>query len=134
MAAALPARPGSKEYFALLLLLVGGIVLPGIGWIAGVLLLWLSHVWTTREKLIGTLLVPGGLAGAFYLMFVSGSMETCVGVSEIGSPTSFECTGGISNTEQALWVMLFILLIIAPIFTTIFLGRSVYRADRPAEA
>jgi hypothetical protein len=30
--------------------------------------------------------------------------------------------------------MLFILLIVAPIFTTIFLGRSVYRADRPAEA
>src|SRR5260370_35576693 len=31
-------------------------------WPVGVVLLWISRVWSTREKLIGMLLLPGGYA------------------------------------------------------------------------
>lgn len=58
-------RPSPKrkslDITALVLLPVGGIVLPVLGWIIGVILLWKSPTWTTRGKLIGTLVIPGGL-------------------------------------------------------------------------
>ena len=43
------------------LLLAGGF-LVGFGWIAGLILLWTSPSWTERQKLLGTLVLPGGLA------------------------------------------------------------------------
>lgn len=44
-----------------LLLLCGGFLI-GLGWLAGVALLWASPRWDTRDKLLGTLIWPGGLA------------------------------------------------------------------------
>ena len=35
-------------------------------WVVGVVLLWRSRAWTLRDKLIGTLVVPGGLAFVIY--------------------------------------------------------------------
>jgi hypothetical protein len=43
------------------LLLVGGLLI-GLGWIAGAVLLWASPRWRTSDKLLGTLVWPGGLA------------------------------------------------------------------------
>lgn len=51
-----------REIGALILLPFGGFILPAFGWFAGVVLLWVSDAWSTRDKLIGTLVVPGGLA------------------------------------------------------------------------
>lgn len=53
--------PTWREPAALVLLLFGGF-LGGVGWLAGVALLWWSPLWTVREKLLGTLVIPGGLA------------------------------------------------------------------------
>jgi hypothetical protein len=52
--------PGTNEIFAILLLLFGGFIF-GVGWLVGIALLWRSQVWTRRDKLIGTFLLPGGL-------------------------------------------------------------------------
>ena len=51
-----PARPATAwlEVIALVLL-----VIPFVGWVVGVVLVWLSRLWTTRNRLIGTL---GGLS------------------------------------------------------------------------
>jgi hypothetical protein len=54
------------EAAALVLLLLGGFVF-GVGWIVGLVLLWSSSVWTWWEKLLGTLIVPGGLALPLYV-------------------------------------------------------------------
>lgn len=43
------------------LLLVGGLLI-GLGWIVGVFMLWVSPRWRTSDKLVGTLVWPGGLA------------------------------------------------------------------------
>jgi hypothetical protein len=56
-------RRGFQENLVIALLLVGGFVFA-FGWLIGVVLLWLSGAWTIREKLVGTLVVPGGLAFA----------------------------------------------------------------------
>jgi hypothetical protein len=52
---------GAHEITAVILLLIGGF-LAGIGWIVGVILLWTSPRWRTRDKWLGTLVWPGGLA------------------------------------------------------------------------
>ncbi|GLY81188.1 HAAS signaling domain-containing protein [Actinoallomurus iriomotensis] len=69
---------GAFELVAVILLLIGGIVLPGLGWVIGVVLLWASARWTTLDKLIGTLIFPGGLAVAVWLFFFwSRGSSTC---------------------------------------------------------
>ena len=57
--------PGNEarwaDYLAVLLLVIGGIAFPP-GWVGGAVLLWASPRWQLRERLIGTLIWPGGLA------------------------------------------------------------------------
>jgi hypothetical protein len=86
-----PDPRGLHEWGAIILLLLGGFVL-GIGWIAGLILLWSSRAWTTRDKLIGTLFWPGGLLIAFYawMAFLIGTAEVCGGIA--GQPD--QCSGG----------------------------------------
>lgn len=57
-----PDRRGTHEWAAIILLLFGGFVFVA-GWIAGLILLWSSRAWNTRDKLIGTFVVPGGACG-----------------------------------------------------------------------
>ena len=47
-------KPGWMEVGALIMLLVGGIVIPLFGWVIGVVLLWVSNAWNVRDKIIGT--------------------------------------------------------------------------------
>jgi hypothetical protein len=62
------SRPGAQEIIAVILLLIGGVVVPLIGWVAGVVLLWSSRHWSVRDKLLGTLVWPFGLAGPLVLI------------------------------------------------------------------
>jgi hypothetical protein len=129
-------QPGWVEWLAIPMLLVGGIALlglgslvgapgqialPGIGWLAGVLLLWLSKIWTVRDKLLGTLVLPGGLLGAAYLTVASVSVETCTG----GAQGVQHCTGGISTAERVALITLWVVLVAAPIATGFYLGRRI---------
>ena len=47
------------EIVAVLMLTVGSLI-PVLGWAVGVILLWCSGRWRPSEKLLGTLIVPGG--------------------------------------------------------------------------
>jgi hypothetical protein len=61
-----------REIGALILLPFGGFILPAFGWFVGVVLLWISDSWSTRDKLIGTLVLPGGIAVPFFLFAFVG--------------------------------------------------------------
>jgi hypothetical protein len=121
--------PGWLEWLAIPLLLVGGIVVPGIGWIVGVIFLWLSRCWSVRDKLLGTLVVPGGLLGALVLPLYGTSVEVCSSSPQIVTSSgqaragSVHCTGGMSTGAQIAWIAVEVLLIIAPIAVAIRLGR-----------
>jgi hypothetical protein len=117
-------RSGALDLVALILLLIGGVVVPVIGWLVGVVLLWSSSVWTAREKLIGTLVVPGGLALPFFLGVYGGSTETCVQIS--GGPMT--CTDDTSLARQVLMIALMVILVVAPVVTAVFLARRRTRA------
>lgn len=54
-------RPQDADWYtwlAALLATFGGFILPFIGWIVGVVLLWNSKTWRTRHRVIGTLVAP----------------------------------------------------------------------------
>ena len=122
----LPARRGTREWAAVILLLLGGFIFA-IGWVAGLVLLWNSRAWTTREKWIGTLVIPGGLA-----------TSALIGLIAIGVPTKKICystPGGVQHCTNApgqstpiLGVAVFALLVLAPIATSVYLAR---RAAKP---
>ena len=63
--AAAPARAGGGELAydvgTVVVLLLAGFVVPVLGWIAGVVMLWNGPRWTTREKWAGTLLWPAAI-------------------------------------------------------------------------
>lgn len=116
-----PSRLRAHEIWAVVLLLAGAAVL-GVGWIAGVVLLWTSDRWSTRDKLLGTLLWPGGLAPLlFSLGFASSS-----------SSTIEECVDGVcrtvgdTSTGPPAWVGIAILavLLVVPIATAVHLLRA----------
>ncbi|HTZ90840.1 MAG TPA: hypothetical protein VMB74_00475 [Streptosporangiaceae bacterium] len=56
-----PPRRRVLDTGTVILLLVGGLLI-GLGWIAGAVMLWASPRWRTSDKLLGTLIWPGGLA------------------------------------------------------------------------
>ncbi|MGN6677247.1 MAG: hypothetical protein ACTHKL_05630 [Streptosporangiaceae bacterium] len=63
------------DYLAVLLLVIGGIAFPP-GWVGGAVLLWASPRWRLSERLIGTLIWPGGLTGFWLLAIKSGMART----------------------------------------------------------
>jgi hypothetical protein len=118
-----PARAGMREWLAIPLLLVGGFVFL-VGWIVGVALLWSSRIWTLRDKLIGTLLLPGGLATAvFVLAFPAGTQEGEVMTKVCDSSgkchgVSSGASGGISSWELVAVIALLALPVVTSIYLT----------------
>ena len=53
-------RSSWREVAAVVLLPFGGVVIPVGGWFVGLFFLWSSPVWTVREKLAATLVLPFG--------------------------------------------------------------------------
>ncbi len=116
-----PSRRGTKEWTAIILLLFGGFILA-VGWFVGLVVLWSSRAWTTRDKWIGTLVIPGGLATSAF-----------VGLIAIGAATKKLCrvsAGGVAHctnvghsTPSVLGVAVFALLVLAPIATSVYLAR-----------
>jgi uncharacterized membrane protein len=126
-----PGRAGAIEILALIGILVGGIVLPFIGWIIGLVLLWVSDAWTTRQKLLGTLVVPGGLAPGLFLLGLGVVAEACSRVyDQSGALVSESCSDG-SDLLGVVGPVIVIVLLIAPLATTAFLAvrlrRPVYQ-------
>ncbi len=117
----LPTGRGTKEWAAIVLLLLGGFVV-GVGWVAGLVLLWSSRAWTVRDKWIGTLVVPGGLATSVLIGLIAIGVPTkklCRGIA--GGPQ--HCTAAASQGTTSLGVVVFVLLVLAPIATSLYLGR-----------
>jgi hypothetical protein len=125
-----PRRAGWIEILALILLPIGGIILPVVGWFVGVVLLWVSDAWTTREKLVGTFVIPGGLATPLLLGGLAVTAESCT--SEIdpatGAELSSSCTGGTFQAADVLGPVLLVALLLAQVLMTIFLAQRLRRA------
>ena len=115
------AKPGVREVLALVLLPIG-FVLWIVGWVVGAILLLTSNVWTSREKVIGLLVFPGGLLPAASLMLLPG--QVCSETIRNGRTIS-ECSGGLMPVWLA-WVLL-VVLVVGPIWTVFYLASRMNR-------
>lgn len=69
--------PSTSLELAAVMMLTVGSFLPVLGWLVGVVLLWVSSRWTTTEKLLGTLVVPLGPGGVIVLGGLLSWTQTC---------------------------------------------------------
>lgn len=130
---AVVGRAGWREIVALILLPIGGIILPIIGWVVGAALLWASDAWNTKDKLIGTLLFPGGLLIPLALLFLA---EESSGCGTVVSP-QLQPQQGALNCPPAdgvgLWeIFVMAALVIVPLAVIAYLARRLL--NRPTAA
>jgi hypothetical protein len=127
-----PATPGrdGREKLAILLLLFGGFF-AGLGWLIGVALLWLSPRWRDRDKLIGTLLIPGGLATAFLVLsYVAGTAVISDGTScSVAAIGDFTCADD-PGPSLVLWLSILAVVTVVPLTSAAYLLRRL-RVTRP---
>jgi hypothetical protein len=126
------------EVVALILLNLGGLIVPVAGWFVGVALLWASSKWTRKEKLIGTFVPPGGLMGlvfAFYAGIVAyldlapSNCQVTPGPAVGDPPAEVTCGTGPAPLWQTLvFVALGIFFAVMPFVTTFYLARKLRRA------
>jgi uncharacterized membrane protein len=114
---------------------IAAIVLLVVFWPVGVILLWISDAWTTREKLIGTLVPPGGyfailVAGPFLALGTFGT--ACRTLSDAsGRVLSSTCpSGGAQSAINISLVVVGIFYLVGPILTAAYLGARLSRARR----
>lgn len=130
------SRIASRDVIAIVLLLIGGLIVPFVGWLIGVVLLWISTAWQTRDKLIATLLVPGGLLAPMLLgvigAYTSTSADGC-GPTPSAAPGAAavvqNCTTGSGPGVGSTIVMILLLIISVggPVFSTFWLIHHAQR-------
>jgi uncharacterized membrane protein len=120
-------RPRRVEIAALILLPIGGVVLPMLGWLVGVTLLWISNAWTTRDKVIGTLVVPGGLLLPLALGVLTSESGSCIEISSGGGPTTARTCDDGASAPGIIQIALIVVLVLAPLATTVYLARRMRR-------
>ena len=73
---AVPMGALSHRWYAVLTVVVlafGGLVLPFIGWLVGLVLLWQTPIWSRKQKLVATIVPPAaGIIVSGILAIVSG--------------------------------------------------------------
>lgn len=116
-------RRGTGLELAAVLMLTVGSLLPLIGWLVGVGLLWASPRWRVVEKLVGTLVVPLGPGAALYAgaLVPFGTSEVCTGAVD-GSVTCIS-----DGPPGWIYAVLLAVLLVAPVVVAVWLFRTASR-------
>jgi hypothetical protein len=128
--APVPARRTSRG------LEIAAIVLLLLFWPVGVVLLWMSDTWTTRDKWIGTLVPPGGYLGILVLgpLLAAGTLTTaCETVTDdVGHVISSTCpSAGAQTGIDVVFGLVLIMYLIGPILGAAYLAIRVRRNRTP---
>jgi hypothetical protein len=128
---ATPAPEGQavslRDISTILLLMFGGFLFA-VGWFAGVLLLWTSPRWRTRDKWFGTLVWPFGYAGIFLVSAIGGlaatSESTCTPTSQAGEGAHQTCTSSGFSLPPWLGITVLVIMLLAPVAVGIHLLKA----------
>jgi hypothetical protein len=77
---------------------IAAIVLLPFFWVIGVILLWLSPAWKTRDKVIGTIFSLGGYPGIFIIGAAFGRHALAVTWNGNSCTSSADSAGNIGPT------------------------------------
>jgi hypothetical protein len=128
-----PRRRSRLDVAAVLFLSIGSLVLPILGWFVGLVLLWMSDAWNTRDKILGTLFVPGGLGTLWLLLKTIGSSDACVQSFDAQGQLLHEtCSGGHSTLHDVVWPALLIAMLVASIASPTYLAFRLRASNRRA--
>ncbi len=124
-AAGVHRRPSKMDLWVPWLLLLGAFVF-WLGWIAGVVMLWSSRTWRLKDKLLGTLIWPGGLLFPVIIgaMPIVSSSSSCQGNS-----SSVHCSSPPGVLPKPFGIIIGVVALLAPILTAIHLNRVRRRQD-----
>jgi hypothetical protein len=119
--------PGRLETAALVALVV-----PFVGWLIGVVLVFLSPVWSRRDKIVGIALalLPAALPFIFIAVGSSSGPETSLPVP--GGKASGPGPEGMSSSDSGVGVLQvfgIVLLFVAGAPSAVFLGWRLRRPD-----
>jgi len=90
-------------------LIIFGPVASGLGWVAGVLILWTSPTWSRRDQLIATFVPPAGLVALFYGLVAA--LRAASGCS--GHVPALHAPAGCTTKGVTLPLAVAILLVVA---------------------
>jgi hypothetical protein len=122
-----PVPVGWMEVVAVVLLPIGGVVVPFVGWVVGVILLWASKAWDLRDKLIGTFVLPGGLLLPAYLLLTVGSTEVCTSTPRPAGASGIEVTTCGQSGPTGWGIAAVVILVVAPIASAAYLAIRLHR-------
>ncbi|HEV2014376.1 MAG TPA: hypothetical protein VGR77_10930 [Candidatus Dormibacteraeota bacterium] len=111
-----PYRPGFLE--------VATVILVPFLWPIGVILLWMSPAWHWQDKLIGTLVPPGGYLGLGIILAAGAgiSNRSCTtAIDQAGRVVQNSCSGG-GELPQVFSALLAILIFGSPLFSAAYLA------------
>lgn len=128
-------RPGiGLEITAALLLTVGSLLFV-VGWLAGIVMVWSSRRWTTVEKLVATLVFPGGPAFAAWMSVVVSGGQTCTSTAVPGPGGDADsvqeiCTSNGFSLPSPYGAILLVAWLVLPVIVAgVLLQRARRRAD-----
>lgn len=138
-AAEAPGRgSGTGLEIAAVVLLTAGSLVPVLGWMVGIVLVWCSRRWRFSEKLLATLVFPGGTGLALWLggtVAWSTSSGSCVTESssatggQVTSSTTCGASGSGSGVLSVLAAVAFVVAVLAPLVVAgVLLHRARARA------
>jgi hypothetical protein len=122
-----PYRPGLLE--------IAAVILVPFLWPIGVILLWISPAWNWRDKLIGTLVPPGGYIGLGYIAATATMQVSYCGTirDQAGHLIQSSCTGS-PQLPGVLLVPLTILVLGSPLISAAYLAIRLRWGRRPPVA
>ena len=107
---------------------IAAVVLLPLFWPIGVILLWVSPAWNVRDKVIGTLLPPGGYWGVllfgatFATAHTTGGCVTVIGATVQAIQNGCHTPAGPSPLETALSIIASVLIYTLPLITAGYLA------------
>jgi hypothetical protein len=115
--------PGSARWDAWApWLIIFGFIASGLGWIAGVLILWTSPTWSQRDKLIATFVPLAGLVALFFgLVAALRAGASCPGPTTLVSTT---CTTKGVTLPLGVAILLVVVGLAAHLLPPIHLMRT----------
>lgn len=122
-----------RELAAAVLMTLGSFVVPVIGWLVGAALLWTSSLLRLREKILATLLVPGGAGLLLIVGGLAASSCSTTTTSANGGPTvvvADTCAPAnvlLQRLEIGAAVLALIVALVLPVVLYVVARR---RADR----
>ena len=100
-----PTLAGSRGFTitAALLVAIGGIVVPFLGWVVGIVMVWMSSTWRIWEKWVATLVGPAAIALAILGGLVGTAFEGGGGLG--GWHASVVFVGPASAVTVGIWLL-----------------------------